>query len=216
MPSKLEALGVLFVLLPGFGCAYFVQALAVRRKQTDLDKIIEALVFSFIIYIATLHFSGHVLPVSWLSVPNSDQHQIVVNLRYLLVLSGAAVVLAVLLAVNINFDLLNRFFRLINVSELTARSSVWNDVFQEIGGYVQVGLTDGRTALGWLRYYSDDPEECSIFLEDAAWVDKDGIEKPIIGPGILLAKGSDIEYVIFLEWEERTEGAVSSTEETTA
>ncbi len=34
MPSKVEAFGLLLVLLPGLLCAYVVQALAVRRAQS--------------------------------------------------------------------------------------------------------------------------------------------------------------------------------------
>jgi len=46
MPSKVEALGIFLILLPGFTCAYVSQYLSVRRKQTELDKVVEALLFS--------------------------------------------------------------------------------------------------------------------------------------------------------------------------
>jgi hypothetical protein len=35
-----------------------------------------------------------------------------------------------------------------------------------------VGLADGRSVVGYLRYYSDDPQEASLFLEDAAWLEE--------------------------------------------
>ena len=44
MPGKVEAFGLLLVLLPGFLCAYVVQSLAVRCQQTEADKVIEALI----------------------------------------------------------------------------------------------------------------------------------------------------------------------------
>jgi hypothetical protein len=64
MPEKMEALGVLLVLLPGFACAYIVQSLSVRRRQTELDKVVEALLLSLILYVITLPFYGHSLPIS--------------------------------------------------------------------------------------------------------------------------------------------------------
>ena len=98
-------------------------------------------------------------------------------------------------------------FRWMKVTERTARKTIWNDTFQEIGGMVQVGISGDRKILGWLRYYSDEDEESSLFLETASWV-KEGengeeIEQPIDGPGILLTKDSGIEYVMFLNWAKR-------------
>jgi hypothetical protein len=209
MPDKLEALGALLILLPGFACAYIVQFLAVRRKQSELDKIIEALLFSLILYLLTLPFFGYTLPLSWRPVApqHSSEYQIIVNWKHLAWLAGSAIVLAVLYSANINRDWIMSLFRWMRVTERTARKTIWNDAFQEIGGMVQVGISGDRKILGWLRYYSDEDEDCSLFLETASWV-KDGdegeeIEKPIDGPGILLTKESGIEYVMFLNWSKQ-------------
>jgi hypothetical protein len=99
--------------------------------------------------------------------------------------------------------------RWMKVTERTARKTVWNDAFQEVGGMVQVGISGERKVLGWLRYYSDEPEESSLFLESASWVvtSEDGNESevPIDGPGILLTKDCGIEYVMFLNWSKRND-----------
>jgi len=209
MPEKPEALGVLLVLLPGFACAYIVQFLAVRRKQTELDKVVEALLFSLGLYLVTLPFFGRTLPIGWQSPtptrPNVDQ--VTVDYNHLGLLAGLAIVLAVLYAANINHDWLMKLFRWMRVTERTARSTIWNDVFHEVGGFVQVGISDGRSLIGWLSQHSDEAAEPSIFLEDAAWIVKDDkgeqSEVPIVGPGILLTATSGIEYVIFLGYESR-------------
>lgn len=65
MPEKAEALGILLVLLPGFAAAYFVQLLATRRKQSELDKVVEALIFSLLLYVITLPFFRYSLPIAW-------------------------------------------------------------------------------------------------------------------------------------------------------
>jgi len=51
VPTAAAALEIFLILLPGFAAAYLVQILTVRGKQTDLEKIIEALLFSFVIYV---------------------------------------------------------------------------------------------------------------------------------------------------------------------
>ncbi len=206
MPDKVEALGVLLVLLPGFACAYIVQFLAVRRKQSELDKIIEALLFSLVLYLITLPFFGYTLPLAWRPIDpqHSAEYQIIVKWNHLACLAGAAIVFAVLYSANINRDWILWLLRLMKVTERTARKTIWNDTFQEIGGMVQVGISGDRKILGWLRYYSDEDEESSLFLETASWVgtgdDGEEIEQPIDGPGILLTKNSKIEYVMFLNW----------------
>jgi Family of unknown function (DUF6338) len=209
MPDRIEALGILLVLLPGFACAYIVQFLAVRRKQSELDKVIEALLFSLILYVITLPFFGYMLPLGW-TAPDRQHpnlYRIVINWNHLVWLTVASVVFAILYSANINLDWAMRLLRRIGVTERTARKTVWNDTFQEIGGMVQVGLSGERKILGWLRYYSDEVEESSLFLETASWLKtaEDGTETevPIDGPGVLLTKSSGIEYVMFLNWAKK-------------
>jgi hypothetical protein len=202
MPASVEALGILLLLLPGFACALILQSIAIRVKQTELEKIIEALVLSFVLYLVTLPFFGYTLPVSWTVSHDGSFANYVIRLhwRHLLALGGGAVVLAFLYGANVNRDWLLRVLRRFKVTERTARRSIWNDAFQDISqSYLNVGLEDGRSVLGYLRYYSDDWEDSSIFLEDAAWLDKEGNQLPIRGPGILLTRESRIVFVSFLD-----------------
>jgi hypothetical protein len=201
MPDKAEALGILLILLPGFASAYLVQLLAARRKQSELDKVVEALIFSLFLYICTLPFFGYSLPIAWHSGTGNqaDTWQIFIVWPHLLALAVLAIVLGSIYAASINHNWLIAPFRWFNISERSARSSVWNDVFSDLKGFVQVGMSDGRTIIGWIRNYSDEDETTELFLEDAAWVDGSGNEFPIQGPGILLTKSLGIEYVMFLD-----------------
>jgi hypothetical protein len=202
MPEKLEALGILLVLLPGFCTAYVIQQFCVRRKQTELDKVVEALLFSFLLFLVTLPFFGYVLPVSWHPVVGTDgtEYTIALNVRYLWTLFLLSIAAGAIYAININRDLALKFFRRVGLTERTARYSIWNDVFQDVPrSYLQVEISDGRIVVGYLRYYSDDPEESSIFLEDAAWLTDEGDQIPIDGPGILLTKESKIVFISFLD-----------------
>jgi hypothetical protein len=214
VPLKAEALGIFLVLLPGFTCAYVAQYLSVRRKQTELDKIIEALLFSVVLYLATLPYFGNTLPAHWqASVSSPNVYDVTIRWSQLLVLAAGSIVLGVLYAANINHDWLMTMFRFVGVTERTARSTIWNDVFQEIGGSVQVGLAGEIKVIGWLRYYSDEAEDSSLFIENAAWIDASGQETPITGPGILLTKEVGIEYVLFLDQPAtKVEGQNTTTE----
>jgi hypothetical protein len=202
MPGTAEALGVLLLLLPGFCCAFIVQRLAVRVKQTELDKVIEALLFSFFLYLISSPFFGYSLPLVWEKkvLGSVEQYTFQFNWLYLLVLALFALAVGVLFSANLNHDWLLRLLRKSHVTQRTARSSIWNDAFQDIpSSYVLVQLSGGRSVVGFLRYYSDEPEEASLFLEDAAWiVSEDGAQQPIDGPGILITKQAEIESVSFL------------------
>jgi hypothetical protein len=64
---------------------------------------------------------------------------------------------------------------------------------------VQVELADRRSVIGWLRYYSDRPENASLFLERASWVREDGGRTEIVGPGIL-PKSCVNSSISFQKW----------------
>lgn len=204
MPDKAEALGILLVLLPGFASAYIVQMLAVRRKQSELDKVVEALIFSLIFYLITLPMFGSTLPLSWrvLDANHPDVYQVVVQWKHLATLAGLALFFGIAYASNINYDLLAQLLFKIGIRIRGSRVNIWNDAFEELDGFVQVGLPGGRRVVGWVRDFSDEESVYELFLESAAWVDENGNQQPINGPGILLTKESGIEYVTFLYEDE--------------
>jgi hypothetical protein len=201
MPSTLLALQLFLILLPGFSAAYVVQGLATRRQQTDLERVIEALVFSFIIYVCYLPISGGRLPFSIVHDPAGKAEDTVVwQLQQLvwLVAVTAAFTLFSLIYARIDG---NRLLRFIKLTERTTNNSIWNDIFEHeatTDQVVQVELGDKRSVMGVLLYYSDAAEDCSLFLKQASWVEDDGNTIPIPGQGILLTKNSDIRSVSLL------------------
>lgn len=201
-----EVITILVVLLPGFFCSRMVQQLCVRRDQTELDKLVQALLYSFLIYViwASLPVSP---PVTLNVVSKGDltTYSIRANTSSLLSLAGVAVALALLIATSETNDLLGRLLRRLGVTQRTTRPYLWTDVFHVCGGFVQVELEDERSVLGWVRLYSDDPDDRSLFLEHASWVDKNNKKIPIEGPGIYLTKDSGIRTIMFLRAEGRSE-----------
>lgn len=196
---SLEVLAVLLILLPGFLTTGLVQALTSRPKRTELDKVIEALLYSFVTYVLFAVTVGG-LPVYVRTDRGADSNAYYVEadptgIGVLALISGG-LALAVAFMVTNDFPL--RYLRKLRITQRTTRTSVWSDVFHSLGGYVQVELSDGRCIMGWLRYYSDSPEDLSLFLEDAAWVGEGGKVVEVRGAGILLTSSSGIKNVMFL------------------
>lgn len=199
---KFEAIAVLVILLPGFLAASIKQRLAVNREQSELDKIIEALLYSFVTYVLFIAFARK-LPVGFRMETKGETTSYFMeppDVRRLVLLLIIPLVLGVVMSFVTNNDLLGRLFRWMRVSRRTWRDSIWSDVFYNFGEAVQVELTDGRCVMGWLKYFSDTPDGASLFLERAAWVGPDLTLIEIKGPGILLTKESGIRSATFLDW----------------
>jgi hypothetical protein len=199
---KFEAITVLVILLPGFLAARIKQRLTVNREQSELDKIIEALLYSFLTYIIFTAIT-HTIPVALKTETKGEITRYFVegpDLGRLALLLLIPLFLGIGMSFLANNDLLGRLFRWIRVSRRSWRDSIWSDVFHNFGGAVQVELADGRSVMGWLKYFSDRPEDSSVFLERAAWVDSDLELVYVAGPGIFLTKESGIRSVAFLDW----------------
>jgi hypothetical protein len=202
MPQGLQALLALLVLLPGFVSARIARALSAPSQQSELERIIEALIFSFFTYVAYVAIFGATLPVQWTSTvdANQVQHYAVTIFRWRLVfLAAVALALGFLWGVAQGKDVPLAWLRKRNLTVRTNRTAVWNDVFYSLDGSVQVGLADGRNVAGWLRRYSDTGDERSLFLERAAWILEDGTRSEIPGAGILLTDKAGIEFVMFVD-----------------
>lgn len=129
MPTSAVALQIFLILLPGFAAAYVVQILTVRGKQTDLDKVIEALLFSFLIYVTYFVFHRDQQPLNFIHTNQSDSIEF--HPGNLLWLTAITLSYAVGMILFVNRDG-TRFLRRINLTERTSRSSIWNDVFQGV------------------------------------------------------------------------------------
>ncbi|SRR6266478_940983 len=200
MPDiRFEVLTALIVLLPGFLAARLEQRLTVNPKQNEFDKIIEALLYSFFIYlIYTAIFRSLPVSVKAEKAGETIHYSIEASPLRLALLPLIAVVLSVLVSFLANHDFFGRLFRGLRVTRRTWRASTWDDVFHDFSGVVQVELSDGRSVMGWLKFCSDRPEDRSLFLERAAWVNAEGGLEEIQGPGIFLSRESEIRSVMFL------------------
>ncbi|MGH7173264.1 MAG: DUF6338 family protein [Gemmataceae bacterium] len=127
MPATLLALQIFLILLPGFSAAYIVQALATRRSQSDLERVIEALVFSFIIYVCYVPVNAGRLPFHLASgIPNGGE-TIVWEPRQLGWLALVTAGFSFTAVAYVRFDG-NRIFQWLRLSERTTRNSMWDSL----------------------------------------------------------------------------------------
>ena len=194
MPQGLQTLVALLILLPGFVSARIARSLSAQVQQSELERIIEALIFSFFNYVLYIAIFGASLPIEWTPMFQVHRWRVV----FLLV---TACLLGLLWGVLRSKDTILQRLRLWGWTERTGNESVWNDVFSSLEGSVQVGLKDGRNLIRWIVRYSDSGGERSLFLERAYWVQEDGSLVEIEGKGILLTDKAEIEYVMFLDNE---------------
>lgn len=174
MSLSTEALAVLLVLLPGFVCAKIVQWLCPRPQQTEMERVVDALVYSAVVYLIFLLIFG--FPTA-------------LTRKRAAVLLTIPVVLAFLISYLMTNDSIGSVLRKCRITHRTTRPSLWHDVFHKYEShYVVVELGDGRVALGWVEFYSDFPSAPSLFLNDACWIDREsGERRQIDGPGILIS-----------------------------
>jgi hypothetical protein len=195
VPHGLQTLAALLILLPGFVSARIARALSAQADQSELERVIEALMFSFFTYVVYVLFFGTSLPIEFLPPFQVYRWRVVFLL-------AVACALGLLWGFVHAKDLPLRLLRRWKLTQRTSRDSVWNDVFSSLAGTAQVGLHDGRNLIGWIRRYSDSRDERSLFLEKASWVQEDGSLVEIDGNGILLTDKAEIEYVMFLDSSE--------------
>jgi hypothetical protein len=112
-----------------------------------------------------------------------------------------AIGIGVIFAAEINHGwLLDVLNNKLHLTRKTAKPSTWNETWTHAQKFVVVHLDDGRRIYGWPTFYSDEPEERALFLEDASWLDDDNHLINEASPiSVLLDKHSGIKLVEFLE-----------------
>ena len=194
MSITVDAFAVLLLLVPGFLTSKILNAIAVRRGKGHMAEIIEALVFSFLIY-AVLHAVGW----SVVTMNESDgSYTPQVDLEYVPHALVLAVVLALAFGISINRDWHMGLLRRAGITSGTARINTWVDVFTDHDSDVLITYTDGRRLTGWPAYFSDGPEEGLLYLRNPAWVDDSGAVQEIGVDGILILNRDDIESISFV------------------
>jgi len=195
-----QALQVLIFLIPGFIAAKILGVFIVTDEKKEFEKIIEAIVFSLIIY--TIY---SIIPGKSPIALNQDKETITylyngISFLKLLLLS---LFIPILMGWCVTNDCHMKFARFLRISRKTSRNSVWFDVFCDKKAHIIINFEDGRRIYGWPQYYSNTPKEPYIFLYNPAWILTDKNEQSVFEDinidGILISPNQKIESIEFLK-----------------
>lgn len=182
---NMNPLATLLLLLPGFLTAEIIGLLVLREDRKILDRLIQALLFTFL---------AHMLwtPLSWLF--NSDPTN-------LLGLGVCAVIWGVVFTIIINLGWLHGILRKARLTQAASRPSEWYDAFYDKQEHTILHLHDGRRIFGWPLLYPSRPDKGHILLEGAEWLDRQGKTKQFRRVDVLV-NVNDVRFVEFVPRKE--------------
>ena len=164
MNISAETLTIFIFLIPGFVSTLIINTIIVRKEKDNLSKIIEALVFSFIIYVIMSMVNGErSVLISSEQINSKTVYAVSYNSSVIIPVAILSLMLPILLGFLSTTDIHMKLLRKLKITNKTARETVWLDVFTEQKRYVIVNLSDGRRIFGWPMYYSNNPEEGCLY-----------------------------------------------------
>ena len=188
---------MLKLLAPGFIAAWVLYGLTADRDWSDLQRVIQALIFSiFIQVILGLLHESCLYVGRWHSIGEWSRATELASSVALALLFG------LLLAWLVNTDRLYQSLRRLGVTNQTSRPSVWYSAFKDHQDtYVVLELQDGRRIQGWPSEWPSLPGKGHIKLEDPIWlqVEENGKQKeiPVSGSTFILFSVPDIRWIEF-------------------
>lgn len=191
-----QALQILLFLIPGFMASQILGMLVVRSKaQNELVRIVEALIFSMLIYAVFAVVAGY-SPVSM------DQTNNTISYSFepwpFIALIAISIIMPIILSFFMTRDWHMKFARKLGASQRTSRSSVWFDVFYDFKCPVIIDFANGRRLYGWPMYYSDDPENPYLFISNPYWIeDNEFVQTGLVG--MLVTPEQKIDLIEFVK-----------------
>lgn len=199
--GKLDSLGLLFTLLPGFLTFFIFRAMSARGDKIEaIEAILSGLAYTLIIH---AFWFGFKRLGSWFPTPD------LVGLS--LTAAGLGFGLASLHNSGWGFRLLRRF----HLTGESAWITIWETAFREFRGsqgggeYAVLHLKDGRRVMGAIRGFSPRQENGHVCLERVRWFS--GSEQSEEHPGLHLFNAGDICVVEFISPEKGATNAQRQT-----
>lgn len=180
-----QLVSVLQYLLPGFVSAWIFYGLTAYPRLSPFERVIQALIFTFIIRGAT-----EILEKLLNIQPSS----------FILSLS-LALILGILLSWSANNDKFHKLLRHLKITKETSYPSPWFSAFSDNITLVVLHLKDKRRIYGWPIEWPNDPKDGHFLLQYACWLEAENGENKEIPlddylEGILI-DSANVEMVEF-------------------
>ena len=191
-----DVLTLLTQLMPGFLTAWVVYGLTTYTKPPQFERVVQALIYSFIVSaVVTL------LELILLDVGKTVRFGTWNKSSELVASTAVALLFGLLLSYCMRND---SFFKLARRLKLTSRTpypSEWYGAFAVKPRYVVLHMSGGRRISGYPSEWPTEPTSGHFRLTNAAWLDDENVETPLDGDESILIEAKQVEMVELLKDE---------------
>ncbi len=173
MKLTVEALNILLLLLPGFLSGQIFYAFFRSGDVTVPRRILDALLFSFLIYIIVSMFTIWEPLAQVKSTGNSLEYLFSTDSSVLWLSLLGVICVPVIVGFFYYNDYVHVVLRKLRITTKTSRANTWNDAFLTQNRYVIITMKDGSRIRGYPTMFSTDPDEGYVYLYNPAWVNDD-------------------------------------------
>ena len=189
-----EILLVLRFLLPELVAAWIFYGLTSYPKQSEFERIIQALIFTTIIQGCSVITIGMLA-----SFKHGSEMLSKVTGTQDVVALGIAVVFGIIAATAANNDKLHSLLRMLKITKETSFPSEWFGVFSRDPTYVVLHMTGERRIYGWPEEWPSDPSNGYFSISQAEWLTENG-NIPLNNVRNILIPAGDVMHVEFMEF----------------
>lgn len=201
-----EILTLLTQLMPGFLTAWVVYGLTTYTKPAQFERIVQALIYSFIVNALVGLFKPILLFVGeFVQVGTWNQHSDLTASAFI------AIGLGILLSYFMTNDVFFGFARRIHITSRTPYPSEWYGAFAGKPRFVVLHLEGSRRISGYPIEWPTEPTAGHFRLSEAAWLDDANNEIPLDGNESILIPAKQVEMVEFLKNVEELKNATEAT-----
>jgi len=191
-----DALTLLTQIMPGFLTAWVVYGLTTYTKPPQFERVVQALIYSFIVSaVVTL------LELILLDVGKTVRFGTWNKSSELVASTAVALLFGLLLSYCMRND---SFFKLARRLKLTSRTpypSEWYGAFAVKPRYVVLHMSGRRRISGYPSEWPTEPTSGHFRLMNAAWLDDENVETPLDGDESILIEAKQVEMVELLKDE---------------
>lgn len=189
-----DVLTLLTQLMPGFLTAWVVYGLTTYTKPPQFERVVQALIYSFIV-------NGLVAILEGVLLLAGKTIRLGVWDKSSEVIASAAValLLGLVLSYYMRTDAFFALARRLNLTTRTAFPSEWYGAFAAKPRYLVLHLTGGRRISGYPSEWPTEPTAGHFRLTDAAWIDDENKETPLNGDESILIEAKQVEMVELLK-----------------
>ncbi|MDZ7321862.1 DUF6338 family protein [Kosakonia sacchari] len=188
-----ELFTILKFLLPGFVSAWVFHALTAYPKQSQFERLIQALIFTFFIQVV-------VLVVKWIFVALGH----IYSFGYWddnsqLIFSGViSLLLGIFLVYLTNNGKLHSLLANYNITKQSSFFSEWEEAFNTTTWFIILNFKDGRRLYGWPSVFPSDPTKGHFVIKQPEWI-SDGEYQSLDNAECIVINVNDIDSVEFMK-----------------